>query len=387
MFGKTTWAILGIDTKEEDKFKALLDANKDEAHNLVNVDKALREDGGAAVCLSSYMYPLGDESETLECEISPGVYGVWLTLLREKSLMDPAVLKEHLSYNFYTTPFKFLPKESKDDIVSLVDGEPRQVERIAAPMVVDFNTGYLWISTTSKVLLETLRTYLADNDISSDSLAFDFGQNSWPKTVLQTVVDGTMYQDEFLERAQAVKAAGNPKMVEPNEDALLEKILKKFFRCVEHDGYLLYLQAPAKVHFSNEVTTVTVATPWDATEVLTQGGLGVASARLTVMESNSDRLDQLVSLDVSDATRTESGYALLKGLECHDLHKSIKESALAANGKLEIKDYWACDYVCNQVALGRYIELVKSIVGTTPPEGQTYGLTRAPQGSLTEVNA
>jgi hypothetical protein len=197
------------------------------------------------------------------------------------------------------------------------------------------------------------------------------------------VVDGTIHGGEFAERAAAVRSAGNPKLVEPNEDPVLERILKKYFRCAENDGYLLYLSAPAKVNLSNEVTSVTCQTPWDATEVLDQVGMGVASARLTIMEDDRDRLDQIMSIDVSDSTRTETGYALLKGLECHSLHRSLKEAAMA-NGKLEIKDYWACDYVENQVALGRFINLVKSILGLTGDEG----LVRATDGGqLTEVSA
>jgi hypothetical protein len=378
MFGKTTYAVVGIDITQDQIFRDLLTKHQaDPELNLVAIDASLREDGGEGVGISSYLYPLGSaEDILLDSEIAPGLFALWFTHMEETSVQDPAVLKEHLSYYHYNKPFRFLDKEQKEDIQGLTESEPRTVKRLAAPILVDFNQGYLWCASINKTVHESLRHFLAENDIKTESLAFDFSRSSWPSEILTKVVEGTLYQDEFQERAEAIRKAGNPKLVEPVADPKLEKILKKYYRCAEHDGYYLFLAAPSKLHLGNEVTSVTVPSPSDATEVLNQG-LGVAAARLTITEED---LSPIMSVDVSDITMTESGFIVVKGLESHRLNSAIREST-QANSRIDVKDFWLCDFAENQTCLFRFIQLVKDLLGLT--EG---GISRIETEKKTEVN-
>ena len=375
MFGKTNFSVIALNSDNEQAFKDLLVEFNDPAHNLVAIDADLRINGGQAIGLSSYEFPLGDSEDVLDCEISTGVYGCWYTKLEETTLQDSRILQEHLSYMYYYSPFKFLPKEQKEDILDMMSKEPKTLERTTAPMILDFNTGYLWVSSTSKLLLTDIREFLAEKGVETHPVVFDFGTNDWPRQVLNKVAEGELYLDDFAKRAEDVKATGDPKSVEPHEDAQVEKLLKKYFRCAEHDGYRLFLAAPSKLRFTNEVTCVGTPTPWDATEVLNQGGLGVSSARLTVMEAGSEKLEPVMSLDVSDVFHIEPGFILLKGLEPHTLSRSIKETASINKGGngVRIKDFWCCDYVENQSALARFVILVKDILDI---QGD-YGVKRA----------
>jgi hypothetical protein len=80
-----------------------------------------------------------------------------------------------------------------------------------------------------------------------------------------------------------------------------------------------------------------------------------------VSERGKENFQDVFSIDVSDTTHIEPGFVLFKGLESHELSKSLKETGVA-NGRLTIKDYWLCDYESTLAVVGRYITMVKEML-------------------------
>jgi hypothetical protein len=378
LFSKTTWAICGLDTESLDAFKTIVDAgHPDIDFNPLRLFNTLQTKGGSGVGLSTFSQPFNpNEDNSLEdCELSEGVYGLWVILLEDVTLRDPRVLQEHLSYTTYGTPFKFLPKEQKQDIVDMLGQEERQISMVHVPVILDFNRGQLWTSTTNKGVLEEVRGIFEKLGVETSMMTIDFGTNDWPRQVLEKVAAGEIFQDEFLARAEEVKSCGNPKAVEPHEDAVIERLLKKFYRCAEIDGYHVFLGTPSKLSLTNQLNTVSANTPWDCFEILNQG-LGVASGRITISERGAEgNFFDRFSIEVSDSTHLDPGFIVFKGLENHELNHEIKQTGLA-NGRLTIKDYWATDYQCNVSAVAQFINLVKDILELTGD----YGIKLADSG-------
>lgn len=380
MFGKSNWAMCALDPGGHSKFVELMESY-DETLRPLDVLRRLKEEGGTGTALAPFYLPFGDDTNTLEgCDILDQVYAIWFTQMAEAPTMDVNVLKEHLSFTSYSSPFKFLPKEQKQDIMDMIENEERTIGQIHAPVILDFKQGRLWVSSTKKDILEAVRVFLAQNEIDTSALCFDFGTNDWPSQVLNFIVEGQFYLDDFLNRAEQVKKEGDPKLVEAHENPVMEKILKRFFRCNEYDGYKLFLGTPSKLNFSNQITTVGVNNPYDGNEILNNGPLGVASARVTISEGDTELMQDLISVEISDNTHIDPGFIVFKGLEAHDLSSAIKETG-KANGKLTLKDYWACDYERNQVAVARICILICGILGI----GSDYGIKRvATKDSVSE---
>jgi hypothetical protein len=362
MFGRSNFSILKINSSEVDLFRETLQSfGKDSDLNLTSIEEVIRLEGGSGVALSSFDYPLGDISDTLSnCEIRDGLFALWFTLLKEIPNQDKNVLKEHLSYENFTKPSKFLDKEQKEELTTLISQEPRAIERLAAPILVDFQRGLLWVNSTSKPLLEELRQFLDFLKIGNFSLGLDFGRATWAQELLDKLQKGEVYRDDFQERAREVRSAGHPNMVTPNEVPLKEKILKKFYSCDEHDGYHLFLGPPAKIHLGNIVSSVGVATPWDATDLLNHGGV-VSQTRLIVAELEKS-FNSMMSIDLGHSFSIDPGYLLLKGLEGFDLKRDLSDTN-SAQGRLKISDYWAVAHASNTTCLFRFIDLVKEYLG------------------------
>ena len=384
MFGKSVWSITSLVSGEDAKVAFEKFVSNQENLDLINPTLLVEDKlNGApeAVGLTAYHSPLKvqDGDPLKNCWLTPDVVGLWFVKLELSDIIEGKVLQESASYESYHMPFRFLPKEQKQDVVDqLAQEEQEVIIQKHVPVIIDFASNKIWVSSSKKQVLEELRVFLADTfEIETTSLWLDFGNPEWPHMLLDKIQAGTLYLDEFEARAEEVAKQEDPKLVEPHENPVVEKILKKYFRCLEHDGQYLFLGSPAKLSLTNHTSTISTQTPWDSVCVL-QHGLGISSARLVVAEGTDKGMWNQFAIDVSENFHQEPGFVVLKGLESFELHSALKETG-TAKGKLELQDYWITDYQCNQVALAKFIEIVKGLLELNG------GLSTSEQSGTTKV--
>jgi hypothetical protein len=124
MFARGSWAIFGIRSDSEDKFVESLNNYADVSQaSAVNKAKA---DSLPTNGINPFEQPRLDEDGLLldiasdTFKLSDHVYGLWFCLNGFEDVTDPKSKQEALAYVNAGKPFKFLKKEEKLQVDSLV---------------------------------------------------------------------------------------------------------------------------------------------------------------------------------------------------------------------------------------------------------------------------
>src|SRR5579863_3251517 len=124
MFARGSWAIFGIKSDSEDAFAKSLDDYSNFGQSLA-VQKA-KNDSLPTYGINPYEHPRLDESGLLldvtndTFKLGDHVYGFWFCLNGFEDVTDPKSKQEALAYEHFGKPFKFLKKEEKAHVDSLV---------------------------------------------------------------------------------------------------------------------------------------------------------------------------------------------------------------------------------------------------------------------------
>lgn len=378
MFGKSNWVVRGIPNPTE-QFASLAERLQEvETRIDVLLENTIDHPEELVLGLSLPAFPLGNvmpnllENFYLGGDLgNTGTYGFWAHRAEVAPSVDPNLLREALAYENYNRPFKLLDKEQKEDIDSLVLEQPSSIKREAHPIILDFLRGLVWINSSSKKFIEDILAMLDERlGLTTNGKALSFDTDGWVRKTLTRLAEGELFRDEFDARACQVRNTRDPKAVTPHEDPKIEKLLKKFFRAAEIDGYHAFLSAPGKVLLCNELSAVGVATPWDAVDTLNVGSaLGIASAKLTVKEG-SNGFD-VFSIDLSDTT--VDGNLLLKGLDPAGLRHELSDVMLEKGSATTINDLWFTAYQCHLTKTFVFINFVKDTLDA--PHGMMVDTT------------
>jgi hypothetical protein len=291
VFAKSAWAILGITPDSHDAFLktvnslpgmyalsqafSLATMRNDEKHvAMVGINPfgnprkdeqgdPLGKDFEAAVVLDTDVFGKGEE----EFRLTPAYpwYGFWMIFNEAEDVDDIKSKQEQFAYSESSRPFKFLNKDQKKVVVEMA--KPLNVgTRKQFPVLLDFQAGRVYIASTNKDEIATVRSTLEDMGVKVHGLAWDFGDADWVEHFLNKVNEKNKFVKEMQTRADEIRRGLD---IEPLEDKVTENIIKNFFALAELDsGQWVGLYPNVAIKLYGGGQPVTVSDPSDAFNLL-----------------------------------------------------------------------------------------------------------------------
>ena len=386
LFGRGNWAVFGVNTDSLDGFEKNLGVKL----QMVRVSQLVAatsiklngeptaginpfgsprldeemQDGGEAARLVSMLKGI-EEMETVPVDfgsigklipekgtLSLGnkAYGFWMAFNDPKDVTDPASKKEAIAYSTIGVPFKFLNKKDKEMVEEKVTSSA-VMARKQVPVIADFQHGRVYAETTNKNDIQAIRDTLESLGAKTFSLLWNFDSASWTSNFLTQVHTDTRFSSEMKSRAEELSRFRSTE-VEKLADKEMEKIVSSFFAFTPVDsGLVVALGCPSLVRMYPPSDPVGVASPSVAFSLLNMTNSSeIAGASVTFLEPITRKVKgggekvvnkPVLSLDINENVNCfDAGAALLRGLELPQFKRTIK-TALKAQGKMEIKDYWS----------------------------------------------
>ena len=132
------------------------------------------------------------------------IIGFWLVLQTRQNLDDINALKEHAAAVSYGAPFKSLSTSLKKEITASInsDGLVDYIARAQCPVILDYETGAVWIGSTVKKLVDAFKFWMLSHlQTPVNPTRLSLGNNAlWPKLALGEFLDKDLYK---LDRAEA----------------------------------------------------------------------------------------------------------------------------------------------------------------------------------------
>jgi len=352
MFARGSWAIFGIKSNSEAAFVKSLDdySNVSQASA---VQKA-KNDSLPTHGINPYSYPRFDEgsldqgvtSDTFK--LSDHVYGFWFCLNGFEDVTDPKSKQEALSYEHAGKPFKFLKKEEKTHIESLVQASA-VASRTQFAVLIDFAEERVYAETTNAEEIGDLRRLLEVIGAVPYNLTWNFGNAEWPYQFLTKVNEGNKYHKQMKDRADELSRF-QPTEIEKLDDKMVESIVSGYFAMTELEtGQWAGLSTPAKVRLfatTEPSTESAVSTAFTLLDLVSTANITAASVVFQNLDSKFNKKGEekqyrtdLFTLDINEKINiSDAGAAALCGFDLPQYKKDMKR--LAKSGEVPIKVYW-----------------------------------------------
>jgi hypothetical protein len=392
MFGRGTWAIVGLAKESLEAFRASLeDRLTMAAASQMAASAVTRHFSSDAMGINPYGAPRLDElnplaldhegelaqftmletearveqglsAGILECEgygVAPESfqlhaslpwYGLWAVSNEWKDVSDLASIKEQRAYVLLDRPYKFLQAIDKSAVEKETLGVTAAVRK-QVPVLLDFNEGRIYIESGNKKLIYTVTTQLAKLGVEIIPVAWTYNVPSWTAEVVGRLYDGTQYQADFRKRADEATRF-QAKEIEKLEDRELESIVANYFSMTQLPGDLWAgISGPAQIRLHDTSPPIGVKAPTTATTLLQMtNGAKVISGAVTFQERVSFtgktggevtfRKD-LLCLDVNDRINlTDVGAAMLRGFDVPALRKDILREIRKTKQVPTIEQFW-----------------------------------------------
>lgn len=277
-------------------------------------------------------------------------YGMWVVFNDYEDVSDIASKREQLAYDTLGRPYKFAVKDDKTHIETTAKGLTIPVRR-QFPIIVDYQTGRVFIAASSKEDILTVRQILENMGAEIYSVYWSFGKPEWPRQFLTKISDTTKFSTEFQKRAEE-RTRFTKEEVEKLEDKMMERIVSNFFAMAElPTGQWAGLKTPTHVKLSKTSEPFSCSDPTsaaylrdmaDAFEVVSAG---VVFQELTsrLAKGGGDEIpvrNDLFTLNIDDnVNNLEAGAAMFKGFDLPK-YKGEMKRFLKQKGQATIKDYW-----------------------------------------------
>lgn len=357
MFGRGSWAIIGIKALSQAAFEAAL--NLPDAANAVSQVSALevtKNTNQPSFGINPYDKPRGDEADTTivgvteDFRLGPQQFGFWFVINDYEDVTDPKSKQEGTAYETATKPFKFLKKEEKTYVESLVKASA-VMSRKQFPVLIDFVGERIYAETTDAEEIGALRHLLQSLGAEPISIAWNFGDPDWPSKFLNKVREANNFGKEMADRAEELRRFRGDE-VEKLEDKMMESIVSGYFAMSELDtGKWAGLSTPAKIRLfaaSEPSAESDVSTAFTLLELVDSAEVVSASVVFQNLDSKfSKKTDEevkfrtdLFTIDINDkANISDAGAAALRGFDMPQYKKEMKRHA-KDRGALGIRDYW-----------------------------------------------
>lgn len=392
MFGRSSWAVLGLEKESLKVFEDNLDdrglmlavsqwsasaitrhlksdaigvnpfgaPRLDEKHALDPEDQKLLAQFATAdkddrferslptSILESAGYGFGEAAFRLHASVP--WYGVWAVLNQWKDISDLASIKEQHSYEALDRPYKFLEATDRKGVDQDTQGATAAVRK-QVPVLLDFNEGRVYIENSSKKIIFAIAEHLKKLGAEILPLAWTYNRPSWPAEILNKLHETTQFQTDLEKRAQEATRFSS-KEIEKLEDRELEKIVSTYFSMTELPNDIwVGISTPAQIRLHQTSQPVGVRAATSATTILgmTQearilSGTLTFQERIGYVSKKGEALTfrkNVVSIDLNDQINlTEVGAAMLRGFDIPDFRKGLLREIRKTKQTPSIQEFW-----------------------------------------------
>lgn len=277
-------------------------------------------------------------------------YGLWAVLNQWKDISDLASIKEQHSYEVIEKPYKFLEASERKGVDADTQGVTAAVRK-QVPVLLDFHEGRLYIENTSKKVLFVITEHLKKLGAEVVPLAWTYNRPAWPAEILNRLHQSTQFQTDIEKRAQEATRFTS-KEIEKLEDRELEKIVAKFFSMTElPNDVWVGITSPAQIRLHQTGQPVGVRAATNATTLLGMteearivSGSLTFQERISYVSKKGEPMTfrkDIVSLDVNDQINlTEVGAAMLRGFDIPAFRKDILREMKKTKQTPPIQEFW-----------------------------------------------
>jgi hypothetical protein len=392
MFGRGSWAIVGLAKESVEAFKSSLENRAVMAgYSQMAASAITRHFSSDAMGINPYRAPRLDEEHPLGLEHQEPLaqyaiteheegsdhtlpeavlecagygfseaqfrlhstmpwYGLWAVSNEWKDVSDLASIKEQRSYVLLERPYRFLQAIDKKSVDQDTLGVTAAVRK-QVPVLLDFNEGRVYIESTNKKLIYAIVVRLQQLGAEILPVAWTYNQPNWTSEIVNRLYEQTQFQDDFVKRADEATRF-KAKDIEKLDDRELEAIVANYFSMTQlgSDAWV-GISGPALVRLHDTSPPIGVKAPTTATTLLNMTkGAAVLSGNLTFQErvsflgkdggERTFRKD-LLSVDVNDRINlTEVGAAMLRGFDIPSFRKDIQREIRQTHLVPSIEQFW-----------------------------------------------
>ena len=392
MFGRGTWAILGLGKESLEAFRTYLeDKPAMISASQMAASAITRYSSVDTVGLNPFGGPRLDEEHPLNAELEPELagyassdveerstltlseeilecqgfgaseaafrlhptipwYGMWAVFNEWKDVSDLASIKEQKSYRLMERPYRFLQATDKKSI----DGDTLGINaatRKQVPVLLDFSDGRLYVENSNPKLIYMITVRLRQLGVEVVPVAWTYPRPNWPAEILNRLYENTQYARDFQKRAEEATRF-KASEIEKLEDRELESIVANYFSMTQLPSDLwVGISGPAQVQLHPASPPIAVKAPTTATTLLQMtDDAKVISGSLTFQEVVSAvskkgmeytfRKD-LLGLQVNDRMNlTDIGAAMMRGFEVPAFRKDILREIRQTRVVPPIEQFW-----------------------------------------------
>jgi len=389
MFGRGTWAILGLAKESLEAFRTSLeDRTIMVAASQMAASAITRQFSSDALGINPFSAPRLDEdhplgldhqeelarfatseeeghsvsAEVLECEgygctveqfqlhDTMPWYGLWAVSNEWKDVSDLASIKEQRAYSLLERPYKFLSSIDKGSVDKETLGVTAAVRK-QVPVLLDFNEGRVYIENNNKKLIYAITVQLNKLGAEIIPVAWTYSLPNWTASVMGGLYEATQYQGDFQKRADEATRF-QAKEIEKLEDRELESIVANYFSMTELPGELWAgISGPAQIRLHDTSPPIGVKAPTTATTLLNMtndatviSGAVTFQERVSFTGKNGGEVTfrkDLLCLDVNDRINlTDVGAAMLRGFDVPAFRKDILREIRKTKECPSIEQFW-----------------------------------------------
>jgi hypothetical protein len=389
MFGRGTWAIVGLAKESLEAFRTSLeDRTIMVAASQMAASAITRQFSSDALGINPFSAPRLDEDHplgldhqeelaryamseeegrsvsepVLDCEgygctvaqfqlhDTMPWYGLWAVSNEWKDVSDLASIKEQRAYSLLERPYKFLSSIDKGSVDKETLGVTAAVRK-QVPVLLDFNEGRVYIENNNKKLIYAITVQLNKLGAEIIPVAWTYSLPNWTATVVGRLYEGTQYQGDFQKRADEATRF-QAKEIEKLEDRELESIVANYFSMTELPGEIWAgISGPAQIRLHDTSPPIGVKAPTSATTLLNMtndatviSGAVTFQERVTFIGKNGEEVTfrkDLLCIDVNDRINlTDVGAAMLRGFDIPAFRKDILREIRKTKQVPSIEQFW-----------------------------------------------
>lgn len=389
MFGKATWAIIGLERDSIETFQTALKTpetfltsqlvqsvfSKLDGLNTLGInpfDNPRKDEGRDLGALKDEDFPkihVTAKAETVDFQviieegyrnyygadevafrIHPSLpwYGMWFVANTNEDVSDLASIREHISYTKLSRPYKFAGKEDKKVVDSAAQGWV-ELTRKQFPVLLDFDSGRVYIENTNEDMLIEVLAVLAKLGLKTFPLMWKFVEGDWVTKFLNATTGTRLYSDQINKRANDKRTFTGGE-IEAFEDPTIERVVDKYFAVVDPGTGLQYALSPtAAVTLYPGGSPITVSDPsdlvnlWSLTTVLNTAHLTFqeVETRETKKGTKTFRTD-LFTFDLNqNVILWDAGAALIRGFDIPSFKRSVMKEIRNTKQEMPVSFYWS----------------------------------------------
>ncbi len=389
MFGRGTWAIVGLAKESLEAFRTSLeDRAIMAAASQMAASAITRHFNSDALGINPFSAPRLDEdhplgldhqeelaryatseeddrsvsAEVLDCEgygftveqfqlhDTMPWYGLWAVSNEWKDVSDLASIKEQRSYSLLDRPYKFLSSIDKGSVDKETLGVTASVRK-QVPVLLDFNEGRVYIENHNKKLIYAITTQLNKLGAEVFPVAWTYSLPNWTAALMGGLYEATQYQGDFQKRADEATRF-QAKEIEKLEDRELESIVANYFSMTELPGEIWAgISGPAQIRLHDTSPPIGVKAPTTATTLLNMtndatviSGAVTFQERVSFTGKNGGEVTfrkDLLCIDVNDRINlTDVGAAMLRGFDVPAFRKDILREIRKTKECPSIEQFW-----------------------------------------------